>query len=78
MLLSVAPGYAYHFNHDWIDKVGLALRFDYVQGIFANSATAANYLETTSYKSSKGYMSSLSALMRKMLKSKKILSVTTL
>lgn len=56
MLLSVAPGYAYHFNHDWIDKVGLALRFDYVQGIFANSATAANYLETTSYKSSKGYM----------------------
>lgn len=56
MLLSLAPGYAYHFNHNWIDKVSVALRFDYIQGIFTNSAALNNYLETTSYKSSKGYM----------------------
>lgn len=56
MLLSLAPGYAYHFNHNWIDKVSIALRFDFIQGIFTNSASLSNYLETTSFKSSKNYM----------------------
>ena len=49
MLLSLAPGYAYHFNHEWIDKVGLALRFDLVQGVYLDGN--AHYLDWTNYRS---------------------------
>ncbi|MBP5405791.1 hypothetical protein J6Z19_01405 [bacterium] len=49
MLLSLAPGYAYHFNHDWIDKVGLALRFDLVQGVYLDGN--AHYLDFTNFRS---------------------------
>jgi hypothetical protein len=54
MLLSLAPGYAYHFNHDWIDKVALALRFDFVQGVYLNKE--GGYLDVDNYKKSSNYM----------------------
>ena len=54
MLLSLAPGYAYHFNHDWIDKVALALRFDFVQGVYLNKE--GGYLDFDNYKKSSNYM----------------------
>ena len=49
MLLSLAPGYAYHFNHEWIDKVGLALRYDLVQGVYLDGS--ADYLDWRNYRS---------------------------
>ena len=54
MLLSLAPGYAYHFDHEWIDKVALALRFDFVQGIY--TSREGFYLDFNNYKKSKSYM----------------------
>lgn len=33
-LISVAPGYAYSFDHEWIDKVAVAVRFDFVRGVY--------------------------------------------
>ena len=50
MLLSLAPGYAYHFNHEWIDKVGLALRYDLVQGVYLDGT--GDYLDWRNYRSS--------------------------
>ena len=49
MLLSLAPGYAYHFNHEWADKVGIALRYDLVQGVYLNGE--ADYLDYTNFRS---------------------------
>ena len=49
MLLSLAPGYAYHFNHEWVDKVGLALRFDLIQGVYLNGE--GDYLDWRNYRS---------------------------
>lgn len=49
MLLSLAPGYAYHFKHEWIDKAGLALRFDLVQGVYLDGN--AHYLDFTNFRS---------------------------
>ncbi len=49
LLISAAPGYAYHFNHEWIDKVGLALRYDLVQGVYLNGAE--HYLNWNNFKS---------------------------
>ena len=54
MLLSLAPGYAYHFDHEWIDKVALALRFDFVQGIY--TSREGFYLDFNNYQKSKSYM----------------------
>ena len=57
ILLSVAPGYAYHFNHEWIDKVGLALRYDFVMGIYTpNNQEEVSYLDYTYFKNKKNYM----------------------
>lgn len=43
MLLSLAPGYAYSFkNSNWADKIGLAVRFDLVRGVYTKGA---NYLD---------------------------------
>ena len=58
MLLSLAPGYAYHFNHEWIDKVGLALRYDFVMGIYTsnNQGEEVSYLDYTYFKNKKNYM----------------------
>lgn len=54
MLLSVAPGYAYHFNHEWVDKVAIALRFDFVQGVYLSKD--GNYLDYSNYRSNSSYM----------------------
>ena len=54
LLLSLAPGYAYHFKHDWIDKVAVALRFDFVQGVYLNKE--GNYLDLNNYKKDSSYM----------------------
>ena len=49
MLLSLTPGYAYHFNHEWIDKVGIALRYDLVQGVYLDGNNG--YLDYTNFRS---------------------------
>ena len=49
MLLSLAPGYAYHFKHDWIDKVSVAVRFDLVKGVYISKY--ANYLDSINFRS---------------------------
>lgn len=49
MLLSLAPGYAYHFNHEWVDKVGIAFRYDLVQGVYLDGAE--DYLNWRNYRS---------------------------
>ena len=49
MLISAAPGYAYHFNHEWIDKVGIALRYDLVQGVYLNGE--GDYLDWRNFRS---------------------------
>lgn len=49
MLLSLAPGYAYHFKHDWIDKVSVAVRFDLVKGVYISKN--ANYLDSINFRS---------------------------
>ena len=49
MLLSLAPGYAYHFNHEWVDKVGIALRYDLVQGVYLDGN--GGYLDYSNFRS---------------------------
>lgn len=49
MLVSLAPGYAYHFKHDWIDKVSVAVRFDLINGVYISKN--ANYLDSTNFRS---------------------------
>jgi hypothetical protein len=49
MLLSLTPGYAYHFNHEWIDKVGIAFRYDLVQGVYLDGN--GGYLDYTNFRS---------------------------
>ena len=49
MLLSLAPGYAYHFKHEWVDKVGIALRYDLVQGVYLDVNNG--YLDYTNFRS---------------------------
>ena len=49
MLLSLAPGYAYHFKHEWVDKVGIALRYDLVQGVYLDGNNG--YLDYTNFRS---------------------------
>ncbi|HRZ79395.1 MAG TPA: hypothetical protein P5044_05240, partial [bacterium] len=51
ILISAAPGYAYSFDSEWADKVSVAVRFDFVQGVYA-AAGAADYLDYNGYKSS--------------------------
>ena len=51
ILISAAPGYAYSFDSEWADKVSVAVRFDFVQGVYA-IAGAADYLNYDGYKSS--------------------------
>ena len=53
MLVSLAPGYAYHFDHEWIDKVALALRFDFIQGVYLSKE--GSYLDYNNYKKSSNY-----------------------
>ena len=53
MLLSLAPGYAYHFDHEWVDKVALAVRFDLVQGVYISKE--GGYLDFLNYRSKKMY-----------------------
>ncbi|HSW60497.1 MAG TPA: hypothetical protein VLJ60_06830 [bacterium] len=43
MLLSLAPGYAYSFDSEWADKIGLALRFDLVRGVYTKGAKYLDY-----------------------------------
>ncbi len=54
MLLSAAPGYAYHFDHEWIDKVAVALRFDFIQGVYLSKE--GSYLDYSNYRSNSSYM----------------------
>ena len=54
MLVSAAPGYAYHFNHEWIDKVSVAFRFDLAQGVYISKE--ANYLNSINFRSNAMYM----------------------
>ena len=49
MLLSAAPGYAYHFKHEWVDKVSVAVRFDLAQGVYISKE--ANYLDSINFRS---------------------------
>lgn len=51
ILISAAPGYAYSFDSEWADKISLAVRFDFVQGVYA-IAGANDYLNYDGYKSS--------------------------
>lgn len=51
ILISAAPGYAYSFDSEWADKISLAVRFDFVQGVYA-LAGSADYLNYDGYKSS--------------------------
>lgn len=53
ILLSVAPGYAYSFKSDWADKVAVALRFDYVRGVYISNS---DYLDYATFKNSAQYM----------------------
>ena len=43
ILLSLAPGYAYSFDSEWADKIGLAIRFDLVKGVYTKDV--AHYLD---------------------------------
>jgi hypothetical protein len=43
MLLSLAPGYAYSFDSEWADKIGLAVRFDLVRGVYTKGARYLTY-----------------------------------
>ncbi len=43
MLLSLAPGYAYSFDSEWADKIGLAVRFDLVKGVYTKGAKYLDY-----------------------------------
>jgi len=43
MLLSLAPGYAYSFDSEWADKIGLAVRFDLVRGVYTKDARYLTY-----------------------------------
>lgn len=49
MLLSLAPGYAYHFKHEWVDKVGIAFRYDLVQGVYLDGN--GDYLDYSNFRS---------------------------
>lgn len=49
MLLSLAPGYAYHFNHEWVDKVGIAFRYDMAMGVYLDGT--GDYLDWRNYRS---------------------------
>lgn len=51
ILISAAPGYAYSFDSEWADKVSIAVRFDFVQGVYA-LAGSTDYLNYDGYKSS--------------------------
>ena len=53
MLLSLAPGYAYHFDHEWIDKVSIAVRFDFVKGVYLSKD--GDYLDYTNFKDASSY-----------------------
>lgn len=53
MLFSAAPGYAYHFNHEWVDKVALALRFDFVKGVYLSKD--GGYIDSTNFKAKSSY-----------------------
>lgn len=53
MLISAAPGYAYHFNHEWVDKVALALRFDFIKGVYLSKD--GDYLDYTNFKDASSY-----------------------
>ncbi len=53
MLLSLAPGYAYHFDHEWIDKVSIAVRFDFVKGVYLSKND--NYLDFDNFKKGSSY-----------------------
>ena len=48
MLVSAAPGYAYHFKHEWVDKISIAVRFDLVQGVYISKE--ANYLDSLNFR----------------------------
>ena len=54
MLLSLAPGYAYHFKHEWVDKLALALRFDFVQGVYISKE--GSYLDYNNFRGKSNYM----------------------
>ena len=49
MLLSLTPGYAYHFKHEWVDKVGIAFRYDLVQGVYLDGN--GDYLDYSNFRS---------------------------
>lgn len=53
MLLSLAPGYAYQFDHEWIDKVSIAVRFDFVKGVYLSKD--GDYLDYTNFKKASNY-----------------------
>jgi hypothetical protein len=43
ILLSLSPGYAYSFDSEWADKIGLAVRFDLVKGVYTKGAGYLDY-----------------------------------
>jgi len=51
MLLSLAPGYAYSFDSEWADKIGLAVRFDLVRGVYTKGARYLDYGKAASLES---------------------------
>jgi len=56
MLLSLAPGYAYSFDSEWADKIGLAVRFDLVRGVYTNGAKYLSYgIDNTAGENSVNY-----------------------
>lgn len=51
ILLSLAPGYAYSFDSEWADKIGLAVRFDLVRGVYTKGARYLDYGKAASLES---------------------------
>ncbi len=73
MLISLAPGYGYDLSKhvDWLDKVAVAVRFDFVQGVYLSKELRDtgkkykqddkndrddNYLNFNNYKKNSSYM----------------------
>ncbi|HQI06120.1 MAG TPA: hypothetical protein PL195_12745, partial [bacterium] len=55
ILLSLAPGYAYSFDSEWADKIGLAVRFDLVRGVYTKGARYLDYGITSSTTENASY-----------------------
>ena len=56
MLISLAPGYGYDLSKhvEWLDKVAVAVRFDFIKGVYLSKDSS--YLDYSNYKKDSSYM----------------------